>query len=284
MRASLLVMLAALGCGAPETLADVSYDDRFGAATTMDVYLPERDGSLHPGILLVHGGAWSLGSKSGYTGVAKRFARSGYVAATINYRLAEEGRYPNAVRDCMCALSFLRAHAAEYGMDPARVAALGYSAGGHLVALMGVAGTYPAHVPDCASGPTPPPNAIVAGAANPDFRGTDREVVRDFLGGSEAEVPDAYRFASPRFHVGPNKPPFLFVLGGADIANQKHQVVAMRDALRAEGNVADMLLVDGGGHLLNYGPSPGELHIDEATVAPESWLAIADFLDRTVNR
>lgn len=279
-----LLALAFLGCGAPESLEDVSYDDRFGEATTMDVYLPEDDGARHPGILLVHGGAWAFGSKNAYGGMAKRFARSGYVAATINYRLAEEGRYPKAIQDCMCALSFMRAHAREYRLDPERVAALGYSAGGHLVALMGVAGEVKEHIPDCASGPTPPPNAVVPGAASPDFHGRDNRLVRDFLGGTEEERPDAYRMASPITHVGPNKPPFLFVLGRADVAGQGDPNLRMRDGLRAEGNTADVLFVDGGGHVLNYGPSPGELHVNEATVSPESWLAVADFLERTVKK
>jgi acetyl esterase/lipase len=280
MRMLLSIALAVLGCGAPEARTDVSYDERFGESTTMDVYLPDDDGAAHPAILLVHGGSWQFGSKRAYDGVAKRFARSGYVAATINYRLAEEGRYPNAIRDCMCALSYLRANATAYHLDPRRVGAMGYSAGGHLVALMGVAGAE--HTADCPNGPTTPPNAVIAGAANPDFRGKDRDVVRDFLGGTESERPDVYRDASPLTHVGPNKPPFLFVLGGADVANQQEKNIEMRDALRAHGNVADVLLVDGGGHVLNYGPSPGELHVDVATLSPESWLAIVDFLERSL--
>jgi acetyl esterase/lipase len=63
MRMLLSIALAVLGCGAPEARTDVSYDDRFGESTTMDVYLPDDDGAAHPAILLVHGGSWQFGSR-----------------------------------------------------------------------------------------------------------------------------------------------------------------------------------------------------------------------------
>src|SRR5437773_1187034 len=103
-------LAVAPGCGKPNVHEGVSYDDRFGESTTMDVYVPDGDGP-HPGVMLLHGGAWSGGSKAEFTQGAARLARSGYVAATINYRLLPDGAYPRDVQDCLCALSYLRAHA-----------------------------------------------------------------------------------------------------------------------------------------------------------------------------
>src|SRR5262245_60298797 len=88
-----------LGCSSPTELTDVSYDDRFGEATTMDVFLPSTATGKSPAILMIHGGAWRAGSKEHYHDAAVRMARSGYVAAAINYRLVPDGAYPNGVQD-----------------------------------------------------------------------------------------------------------------------------------------------------------------------------------------
>lgn len=271
--------VSAPGCAAPGEYEDVSYDARFGDATTMDIYVPTGSGR-HPAVLMIHGGAWVAGSKSAYTQAAKRLARSGYVAATINYRLVPAGTYPRAVQDCLCALSFLRAHATDYGLDPDRVAVMGYSAGGHLASLVGVASDDPAHQPDCASGPTTPPRAVVSGAGPQDLRGKDNKWVRDFVGGAPDEIPERFASASPRAHVGPHKPPYLFLNGGADWLVDVDQARDMRDALRADGNDADLLEIAGGGHLLNPSTDTGEVVLEEADLTSEGWLALIDFLDR----
>ena len=101
---SVLVALAcAAACQGPLPVhTDLRYDERFGADTTMDVYEPGGIGP-HPTVMMIHGGAWIGGSKDAYTEAAKRLARSGFVAATINYRLAPDGEYPKIVQDCVCA-------------------------------------------------------------------------------------------------------------------------------------------------------------------------------------
>ena len=193
MKAALL--LAALGALAAcqahgEVIGDVQYDTRYGDVTTMDVHVP--DAAARPAIMLIHGGAWRFGDKDAYTAAAERYAAAGYVAATIGYRLVPAGVYPAAMQDCLCALSFLRANAPAYGIDPDRIAVSGYSAGGQLSALVGVGADNPAHQPDCAWGP--------AGAGRGDCRRRYLRLHRrrpgrrrsDFLGGSPDEVPDHY--------------------------------------------------------------------------------------------
>lgn len=271
--------LAASGCEGPGEYEDVSYDARFGDATTMDVYVP-RGAGPHPAVMFIHGGAWFAGTKAEYTQAAKRLARSGYVAATINYRLVPAGTYPHAVQDCLCALSFLRARAADYDLDPDRIAVVGYSAGGHLAALIGVAADHPAHQPDCASGRTHAPRAVVSGAGPQDLRGKNNKWVRDFLGGSPDEVPERFVSASPIAQVGPGKPPFLFINGAADWLVDIDQARAMRDRLRENGNDANLLEVAGGGHLLNPTTDTGEVVVEEADLTSEGWMALIDFVER----
>jgi acetyl esterase/lipase len=288
MRAAYIFALAlgvagAGACGSPESRDDVSYDDRF-SETKMDVYLPDG-GGLHPGVMFVHGGAWAHGSKSEYTQAAKRLASSGWVTASIDYRLVPEGTYPHAVQDCLCALSFLRKHAAEYRLDPARLAVMGYSAGGHLVSLMGVAAEAKEHQPDCASGGTFAPKAVVSGAGWHEFRGFGGNgALRDFVGVDESADPLRWTSVSPMARVGRNKPPFLFVNGDADWFVHVSQARRMRELLVADGNDATILEVSGGGHLLQSSTDEGHVVLEESDLTNEAWIAIIDFLERTVGR
>ncbi len=282
MRAA-VVALGVLGCEAPEEILGVAYDERWGERTTMDVYLPAGGSSPDPAVLLIHGGGWAYGSKEVVQDAARRFARSGFAAVAINYRLVPDHPWPAAAQDAVCALSFLRANADEWNVDPDRIAVMGYSAGGHLSALLAVAADDPAIAADCDAGPTGLPAAAVPAAFNPDFRGEDADLVQDFLGGSEDEIPEVYEIASPITHVRPGLPPFLFVHGEDDVVDIGGSI-EMRGLLRQAGNEANMLVVEGGGYLLNPSAEGGDQQLAVADDAPESWLAIVDFLDRTIGK
>ena len=283
-RASVGLLVAALGAGAgcsgPREMLDVAYDDRFGDSTTMDVYLPDGDATGRPAIMFIHGGAWSAGSKDAYTAAAQRFARSGYVTATSESRLLPEGRFPKNAQECLCALSWLRGHADAYGLDPTRIAVLGYSAGGHLASLVGVAGERSELAPDCAAGPTAPPAAVVSGAGPQDLRDSDASVVEDLLGGSESAIPETYALASPMAQVGSGEPPFLLFHGDGDWIVPVEQSRDMRDALVAAGNRAELLELGGVGHLVSAGTDVGSIQVFPDR--PEVWLAVVDFLESTI--
>ncbi len=279
---ALAVGLSLVGCGAPAEILDVPYDERFGDQTKMDIYLPAGEPAGSPAIVMIHGGAWRFGSKNAYRGAAIRMARSGWVAVSINYRLGSAGVYPRAVQDCVCALAYLRAHADEYGIDPKRIAVTGYSAGGHLASLVGLAADAPEHLPDCDAGGTTLPNAVISSAGAQDLHGKSHAWVRDFLGGSEAQVPERYDLASPIFHIAPNKPPLLMITGGADWLADFDDLDRMRDGMAKNGNDAQLLLINGGGHLLNPDENVGAIDLEVADMTPEAWAATSDFLDRTL--
>jgi acetyl esterase/lipase len=279
-----LLLLALAACGGPTVLRDVSYDARSAAATQMDVYLPRTGGTLRPGILVVHGGAWKQESKERFVETSEQLAEQGYVVASTNYRLVPEGRFPAALQDVHCALAHFRAHAQQYGLDPQRVALLGYSAGGHLSSLLGVAADDESLWPDCEAGSTFAPRAVISGAGPQDLEALAwAGEVQAFLGGTQEEVPDVYTRASPLRRVREGAPPFLLVHGDQDVIVPHAQSVAMREALRAVGTEAQLLTLHGGGHVLNPGTGSGTVRFEEfATDAPEAWWAMLDFLERTL--
>lgn len=275
--------LTTVGCADVVEIPDVAYDDRFGDATTMDVYLPDDEGTGRPAVLLIHGGGWSKFSKQAYIKQGRRLAGAGYVAVSINYRLTPAGVYPGAMQDSACALAAVRANADEWGIDPQRVAVMGYSAGGHLASVLGVAIDEPDFQPDCAAGPTFAPAAVISGAGPQDLREMAwAEAVQALIGGTLEEYPERYERASPMARVRPGAPPFLFIHGTQDLFVDVEQSEHMRDALRAVGTDARLLTLAGGGHLLNSGSDVGQVEGLTSGDTPEAWAAIIDFLDRTV--
>lgn len=283
MRApALATCLLAAACTDTGVHENISYDDRFGDATTMDIHVPSTPSKGRPTIMLIHGGAWRFGEKEQYSEAAERYAGAGYVAATINYRLVPTAIYPAAVQDSLCALSFLRAHADQYGIDPARIAVSGYSAGGQLSALVGVGSQNPAHQPDCEWGPTAPPAAAIPADGIYDFSSEDvGGFAPDFLGGAHADVPDNYRNASPVFNVTPGAPPFLLVHGHDDVVPIEGAEELAR--LLREANVPTRLLdLGGSGHVTGPVTATDGLYLQAASDTPEAWAVTLDFLSTTL--
>jgi acetyl esterase/lipase len=94
-----------------------------------------------PLIIWVHGGGWMSGDKE--RGVERIFSlvRSGFIGASVDYRLSQDAIFPAQIHDCKCAVRFLRHHSARYNIDPEHVGVWGASAGGHLASLLAVTGT-----------------------------------------------------------------------------------------------------------------------------------------------
>lgn len=125
-------------------LADVIFSSLPGyRPAVVDIYLPPKSKrpAPKPLIIYIHGGGWVGGHTrqaaafSNFPGVLARLASEGFVVASLEYRLAGEARYPAQLQDVRAAIRFLKANATKYGIDPAKVALWGGSAGGHLAAL-----------------------------------------------------------------------------------------------------------------------------------------------------
>lgn len=123
---------------------EIVYADADGENLAGDLYLPAGAGP-HPVIVAVHGGGFQFGDKAGYGNWGPFLAARGYALFSINYRLAKPGRksFPMAAQDVKAAVQFIKHNAAQWQLDPARVALMGDSAGGHLAALAALAGDHP---------------------------------------------------------------------------------------------------------------------------------------------
>jgi len=87
---------------------------------------------------------WAKGDRKDYKYYTVRYAKRGYVVATISYRFVKEAIFPAYVQDAKCAVRWMRANADKYPIDPKRIVAIGGSAGGHLAMMLG----YSAGVPE----------------------------------------------------------------------------------------------------------------------------------------
>lgn len=128
--------------GGVTSLADVTYSSLPGfRPMVIDIYMPPKKGGPKPLILYIHGGGWigghtrHSGALSNFPAVLASLASEGFVVASLEYRLSGEAPFPAQLQDSRAAIRFLKANAAKYGLDPARVGVWGGSAGGHLTAL-----------------------------------------------------------------------------------------------------------------------------------------------------
>src|SRR5436190_31928 len=122
-----------------ELREDVVYAHADGVPLRFDHYRPRKVDGPAAAVIFVHGGAWMHGDPSQAAGNALHFARRGIATISLSYRLAPADRFPAPLDDVRHGLRWVRAHAAELGIDPDRLALLGLSAGAHLAMLAHVA-------------------------------------------------------------------------------------------------------------------------------------------------
>jgi len=139
---SLLLVLSVSGCESEryDVRESLSYDSAIGFDGTFDVYEPRGDTARtnRPAILAIHGGAWRGGDKAWGEQFAEELCPVGYVVFSITYRVSSRpnGKWPAQIEDVQKALRYIRANAHRFRIDPARIASLGMSAGGHLATMV----------------------------------------------------------------------------------------------------------------------------------------------------
>ncbi|MGE5599594.1 MAG: alpha/beta hydrolase fold domain-containing protein [Bacteroidota bacterium] len=252
------------------------YARRGRSVLRADVYRPFEASAPCPGVLLVHGGGWRHFDRTAAGGFARLLATHGFLAATVDYRSSKKDPWPACLYDVKAAVRWLRAEAARFNMDPRRIGAVGDSAGGHLVALLGTAG--PEAGLEGEAGDPAGDSAVQAVVAYyglfdltamPEI---SRRVgpIAGLLGAKYEERPELYRAASAISYVDRDDPPFLLVHGSSDRLVPAAQSQLMANALEAAGVPVRLLLVDRADHMLvkrGGRPDPPLAEVDRQVVA-----------------
>ena len=248
-----LVALAAARVAVAEARVerDVVYSEGDGEKLLMDVYHGDGPGP-HPAVLLVHGGGWLGGTKEGYNAMGPRLAAHGFTACSINYRLAPKYPYPAAMDDCHHAIRWLRANAKRFDIDPEHVGALGDSAGGHLVALIGVRDARPGTDRELSKYRSRPDAVVSNYGAHELVRMWQIEQAHkpltEWLGGPPEQFAKVYREASPVAMADRKAPPFLIIHGDQDKVNPPEQSDLLQAALVKQKVDSTRLVIPGAGH------------------------------------
>ena len=241
---------------------------------------PKQRNGLFPVIVCIHGGGFRAGTREGYDRLCVTLAEHGYVAATVTYRLAPAYRFPAAVEDCKASVRWLRAHAADYRLDPKRIGVMGGSAGGHLALFLGVTGGVTAFEGEGDREQSSAVNCVVSVYGPSDFtqsygKSVDaHEVLPLFFGGNLETRRREHIVGSPLYWVTPQAPPTLCIHGTDDKYVAHEQAVWMVDRLKAASVEAELLTLPGAGHGFNG---------DDARKADSAMLAFFDRHLKPVN-
>jgi acetyl esterase/lipase len=235
-----------LPTSAIEITRNVTYTDEDGTTLTLDVYAPKEDATVgRPGVILIHGGAWSAGKAKDLDTEGKLIARAGWVAFS-----------------------------ADYGVDNQKLVAMGLSAGGHLASLLGEVGTAVDGQGLPLVDPNPPAQvqAVIALSPPTDPAGlvsTDGEVppdcvdnkpctrfwrlplVTNFMGCSPSECPASYEQASLVAQVSATTVPIWFANSTDEIIGLP-QAEAFDESLTARGVEHHFELLEGSAHADEY--------------------------------
>ena len=227
---------------------EVVYKTVDGADLVMHLYEPAAPREAPLGaIVFFFGGGWTNGNPGQFFPHCEHLAKRGMVAASAEYRVkSRHGVTPfECVADGKSAVRWMRAHAEELGLDPARIAAGGGSAGGHVAACAGVIEGLDDPADDLSMSSRP--DALVLFNPVADVGATGPAVLLErFLGRGEE--------ASPLHHVRPGAPPTMIFHGAADTTVPFSNVHRFARRMAEEGNDCRLVPFEGYAHgFFNFG-------------------------------
>jgi acetyl esterase/lipase len=257
MRNSIVAFGLALACcpAAPCTAAEtgIAYGPR--PTQLLDICRPRGLGPRAPALLMIHGGGWRSGTRTAQAGVCQLVAQAGVMTIPVEYTLVTpqpETKWPMQLNDVQLAMRWVRAHAAELGIDPNRICAQGDSAGAQLALMLDVTTSIaagPSH--DLLRGVSPRANCAISISGPTDMLAieTAHPHYADFLvgAGDPASVLARKRDASPALHVAPGDGPALLIHGIDDPFVPFAQAEEIQQAFARVGTPA-WLISHPGGH------------------------------------
>jgi len=283
MRKHALLMIFACAAAlraAPLDQKDVEYGRPGGKALLLDLHIPDGAGPF-PAAILVHGGGFDEGSKS--TNVRPLFeplANAGFAWFSIDYRMAPEFRFPQAIDDLNTAIRWVKTHASDYHVDVSRIAIIGESAGGFLVNYAGTHDTPETRVVAVVDfyGPVDYAKLAQERRDHPE-RFNMASINRHSANGGSihffgAEQLDEAGLAklnavAPIRAVHAGMPPFLCIHGTKDDQVTYDQSPAMCSAMHRVGAACELVTIEGGGHGMSGWRAPEMQHWKPEMIA---WL------------
>ena len=261
--AALLCAIIASCASAPDvpaaqSLGSFNYRPDSGSSRTYYTVHRPQDTQTRPAVVIIHGGGWQRGEPSDMQDYVDRVVAEGWVAINLAYRLAPKHTWPAQRDDLYAALTSIHANADKYGLDPSRIAVLGYSAGAHLAAIAALESP-PRLLP---------PVAWVGGAGPYDLtQYPQSKLVNALLGGVPAAVGSSiYRDASLLLKVHSLAPPAFLWHGNWDLLVDQGQSERMALALKAYNVPVVLRERTARGHLSNF------------LLGKDDWAEIASFL------
>ncbi|HEV7205921.1 MAG TPA: IPT/TIG domain-containing protein [Jatrophihabitans sp.] len=217
-----------------------------------------------PWVVTLHGGSWIHGSQAYTAWAASVFYAHGWQAFNLSYSIGDKVPYSQQVTDLLAARKWIAAHAAQFGIDPNRGTAYGFSAGGHLAAVLGLSGGFRTVV--SVSGVLEPQRVAADGvrvaaaaapanpAPNPEYNLYTRE--RDMMGCEYAGVSGSdgcaqrWRDFTPEYAIGRSRPmpAFYIVQGAQDPVVPPASALDFGGILRAHGVTDSVVMMAGFGH------------------------------------
>ena len=243
----------------------IEYGVHDGVKLPGDLYLPTSPGP-HPIVVAIHGGGWQIGERERYEYWGPYLATRGYALFTIDYRLSAPGKktFPEAVHDVRAAVQFMRSNAAKFKLDPERVALIGDSAGGHLAALVALAGDAPIFANGYPNDPyaklSTQAKCVVSMYGVHDMLGqwehdcihrVSDHITEKFLGTTPLDDPRLFFDASPMAYVSRARSKTAFLLAHGtedDIVDRATQWDRFLINLKRAGFYARAVVVQGAGH------------------------------------
>ena len=266
--------------GSLRELHDIPYVAGGHERQRLDLYLPPKAEGLKPVVVWIHGGGWEAGNKSDCP--AKAMVARGYVVASVDYRLSQHAVFPAQIEDCKASIRWLRAHAAEYQIDPGRIGVWGASAGGHLVALLGTTGNVrdfdvgenlnQSSCVQCVIDWFGPTDFLHYGDPSAARLDDKKSPVTRLLGGTVVEKPQLAKQSSPIYYVKPDAAPFLIMQGDNDSLVPMQQSESLYEALQQAKVQSILKIYPGAGHGGAQFNSPDSLHM------------MAEFMDDNLRR
>jgi acetyl esterase/lipase len=193
---------------------DVVYGKGGDVDLHLDVYHPPANATKRMAIIHFHGGGFTGGNKDGLAARIQTITARGYVNIAAQYRLAGVAKWPAQIEDVKASIRWTRANASKLGIDPARIAVAGYSAGGHLALF--AAGTQNHPEFEGKGGNAGVKTDLAACLAYYPVTGSAWEGFRRQFPMPEGSSEEAWRLATPGTYIT-SFPPTILFHGLADV-------------------------------------------------------------------